>query len=72
MLPLAEAAVSSTALSKAANPSTSGTAVVSANAATNPSVVRDPDPSPGAVVHLMEAANAPSTLCAEHCFCQAL
>jgi len=38
---------------------------VSANAATAPSGVRAADPSPGAVVHVVEAANAPSTLCAE-------
>jgi len=38
---------------------------VSAHAATNPSVVHDADPSPGAVVHLVEAANAPSTFRAE-------
>ena len=38
---------------------------MSANAATAPSGVRAADPSPGAVLHLAEAANAPSTLCAE-------
>ena len=62
--PVAEAAVSSTASSDAANPST-GTAAVSANAATAPSGVRATDPSPGAVLRLMEAANATSTLCAD-------
>jgi len=56
-LPVAEAAMSATALSDAVNPST-GTAAVSANAATALSGVRAVDPSPGAVL----AANAPSTL----------
>jgi len=38
---------------------------VSANAATAQSGVRAADPSPGAILHLTEAANASSTLCAE-------
>jgi len=38
---------------------------VSANEATAPSGVHAAEPSPGTVVHLVEAANAPSTLCAE-------
>jgi len=60
-LPVVEAAVSSTALSDAAT----GTAAVSANAATAPSGIRAADPSPGAVLHLAEAANASPTLGAE-------
>ena len=62
--PVAKAAVSSTTLSNAAIPST-GTAAVSANAATASSGVRAADPSPGAVLQLTEAANATSTLCAD-------
>jgi len=61
---VAEAAVPLSAISDAVNPST-GTAAVSANAATAQSGVRAADPSPRTVVHLVEAANAPSTLCAQ-------
>ena len=53
---VADAAVSSMAFSDVVNPSR-GTAVVSANAATAPSGVGTVDPSPGAVLHLAEAAN---------------
>ena len=60
-LPVVEAAVSSMALSDAAT----GTAAVSANAATAPSGTHAADPSPGAVLHLAEAANASPTLGAE-------
>jgi len=49
--PVAEAVVSLLAVSDAANPST-GTAEVSANAATDPSGVHTADPSSGTVVHL--------------------
>ena len=38
---------------------------MSANVATARSDVHAADPSPGAVLHLVETANAPSTLCAE-------
>ena len=38
---------------------------MSANAATAPSGIRTANPSSGTVVHLVEAANDPSTLCAE-------
>ena len=58
--PVAEAAVSSKALSDDANPST-GAAVVSANAATALSSVSAADPSRGADLHLVEVANASST-----------
>ena len=58
--PVAEAAVSSKALSDDANPSI-GAAVVSANAATALSSVSAADPSRGADLHLVEVANASST-----------
>jgi len=63
-LAVADAAISSTAFSDAAKPST-GVAAVSANVATAPSGVSASDPSPGAVWHLAEEANAPSAFYAE-------
>jgi len=64
-LPVAEAAVSSSAVSDAANPAT-GTAAVSVNAATALSGVHAADPPPGAVM-LRGCTDIDSDVCKYRC-----